>query len=194
MLVVVGVLSLIAGGVLVFIVGIASTGLIKGLYEMPDIAQPRDLVRERFRLQFPANWKVDADDEDYDPDHMFRIESLNSAFVKFVMRNGECNLEDMLQSQISAFDELFAYPTISNFERYGQFSGKGAILRGKFAEEHVEEHGGLRATVKVFCFYENDMTVIIIQYYLDDTLAYVQDGLLLIEGSFSLKASDETNE
>jgi hypothetical protein len=188
--VVVGILSLVAGGVLGFIGGVASSELVTGLFEMPDIAQPRNLVRERFQLQYPSNWKVDVDDETYDPDHMFRIESPNAAFVMFKLYDGKSNLEDLLQNRISAFDELFDYPTISNFERYGQFSGNGAILRGKSAEEH----GGIRITIKVFCFYKDNMTVTIVQYYLDDTLEYVEDGLTLIEDSFSLIASDETNE
>lgn len=188
--VVVGILSLVAGAVLGFFLGIAAIefALTTELFEMPDIVQPRNLVRERFQLQYPSNWKVDVDDENYDLDHTFKIESSKSAFVMFKLYDCKSNLEDLLQNQISAFDELFDYPTISNFERYGQFSGNGAILRG----ESAEEHGGVPITIKVFCFYENNMTVTIIQYYPDFTLELVQDGLTLIENSFSLIASDET--
>ena len=153
---------------------------------MADVSHPRNLVRERFQLQCPSNWKVDVNDEDYDADHMFSIDSPGSANVMFVMGSLETNPEDVLQDQISAFEKLFGAPTISRFERYGQISGKGAILQGKIM--------GNRITVKEFSFYENDLTVMITQQYPDENFKYVQDGLTLIESPFSLKARGETNE
>lgn len=117
---------------------------------------------------------------------MFSIESPGAAFVMFIIGETRTNPEDHVQEQIAALRKIMDTPMISRFQRFGQFSGTGATLRGKIF--------GIRTTSKVFSFYENDLTVIIIQQYPDEDLKYVQEGLTLIESSFSVRASGETNE
>ena len=122
------------------------------------------------------------DDEDYDPDAMFSIDSPGSALVMFIIGAGETKPEDTLQSQIRPFEKLISRPAISRFEKYGRYTGNGAILKGRVM--------GIKTTVRLFCFHQNGLTVMITEQCPDEDLKPVQAGLRLIEGSFSLTADN----
>lgn len=179
------ILSLAGGIISGFFIGVASVQAGKEFLddlvedeEKADVDRPQRLVREKFQLQYPSNWKVDVNDADYDPDQMFSIESPGSTIAMFVMGKLETEPEENLQDQISEFRKIMDAPKIERFEKLGRFSGKGATLRGKIF--------GIRSTVKAFSFYQNELTVMITEQYPDEDLKYVQDGLTLIEDSFSL--------
>jgi len=180
-------ISLMVGVVAGFFLGVASTkagkAFLADIFEdeqKAEVANPIQLVRDKFQLQYPSNWKIDVEDEDYDPDGMFSIDSPGSAFVMFVIGPGKTEPEANLQIQIRQFEKLLSSTVISRFERYGRFTGKGAILKGKAM--------GVKMTVKVFSFRQNGLTVMITQQCPDEDLKQAQAGLSLIESSFSLKA------
>jgi len=188
MLIVAVVVSLMIGGATGFFLGIASTKagarFLADLVEQEAPAKtvnPTRLVRDRFELLYPANWKIDVGDEDYDPDQMFSIESPGAAFVMFILGNMETDPAESLQDQINSFSKLMGAPAIQRFENYGKLYGKGAVLQGKLL--------GTKVTVKAFASYSQGMTAIIIQQYPDEDFRNVKDGLALIEESFALKAS-----
>jgi len=177
--------SLVIGVSIGFFLGIASTkagrSFILDIVEderKAEVSQPNKVVRESFTLQYPSNWKIAIDDEDYDPDHMFSIESPGSAFVMFVIGPGETEPENNLQAQIQQFTKLMTSPSIERFKNYGRLSGKGAILKGKIL--------GIRITTKVFAFHQDDLTIITVQQYPDEDMKHVQEGFALIESSFLL--------
>ncbi|MBN2433603.1 MAG: hypothetical protein JXQ27_19215 [Acidobacteria bacterium] len=190
MLIVAVIVSLMAGGVIGFFLGIASTKA--GARSLSDIVEqeapaktdnPTRLVRDRFELLYPANWTMDVVDEDYDPDQMFAIESPGAAFVMFVFGDMETDPVESLQTQIDGFSKLMAESAIQPFENYGKLPGKGAVLQGRIL--------GTKVTVKAFACYSQGMTVIIVQQYPDKDFRYVKDGLILIEESFVLKPSKQ---
>jgi hypothetical protein len=183
-------LSLTTGGVVGFFLGIASTEagakFLKDLAEQEQFAEtgtPKRLDRERFKLVYPGNWKIDAEDEDYDPDQRFSIQSPGGTYVVFVMGNLKTVPEENVQSQIKAFTKLMGSPGIERFESYGHHEGKGAAISGKIL--------GTRVTVKAFSCFLEDMTAIIVQQYPDADLKLVEGGLSLIEKSFFLKPGKE---
>jgi hypothetical protein len=186
------VVSLVVGVIAGFFLGAASTKAGKAFLnnileneQKAEVSRPKTLVRDRFQLQYPSNWRIKVDDEDYDPDAMFSIESPGSAFVMFVIGAGETKPEDTLQSQIRPFEKLMNRPVVTRFERYGRFTGKGAILKGKVM--------GIRTTTRLFSLYQNGLTVMVTEQCPDEDLKPVQPGLSLIEKSFSLMA-DKSNE
>lgn len=109
---------------------------------------------------------------------MFSIDSPGNAFAMFNIGSIEINPEENLQIYIQKFEKLMSDPVIVRFERYGRFSGKGVILKGKIM--------GIRTTTKLFTFNQKDVTVMITQQCPDEDLKDVQAGLNLIENSFSL--------
>lgn len=189
-LILVILLALFIGAVGGFFLGVASTKA--GAKFLEDLAQteqqaetrtPQKLVRDRFELSYPGNWKIDVDDADYDPDQMFSIDSPGDTFVMFVMGDMETDPKVALKGQIDAFSELMGAHKMDPFDTFGQYEGKGAILTGKLL--------GIRVTVKMFCCFSDGMTAMIVQQYPDEDFKYVEKGLSLIEKSFTLKPGKE---
>lgn len=179
-------ISLIVGGIGGFFLGIASTKLGKEFLEglskqeqMAAVEEPQKLVRERFELLYPANWSVNTDDEDYDADYMFSIASPGATFVLFMMGDVETDPQENIQNQITAYTKFLGNPTTARFCSYGKLTGEGVQLNGRVM--------GVKLTVKAFSFSKSGFTAIIVQQYPDDDLKYVEDGLALIERSFSLR-------
>ncbi len=181
------VIALLIGGIAGFCVGAASSkagqALLRGAVQhekQADVASPTKLARAGFELQYPSNWRVATDDDDYDPDHMFSIESPGSAFVMFVLGAGGIDAEETLKEQIKPMQRLMGSAAIQRFEKYGRLAGKGATLTGKIM--------GVKTTVRVFAYVQDDQTVMITQQCADEDLAQAAGGLDLIERSFALKS------
>ncbi len=190
-LVVAVVMSLVAGVVVGFVLGVAATEagreFLRDIVEneqAADVATPQHMERPRFTLQYPGNWYVDLKDEDYDPDHLFSIDSPGSAYVMFVLGPFESDPEEALRDQIAAFESLLGSPAITRFAQYGDLAGKGATLRGRIM--------GIRTTVRTFCAFERGQTVIITEQFPHDDEHFVKERLALIERSFVLRS--DTND
>ena len=188
-LVIAVIVSLVVGGIAGFFLGVASTTAGKAFLadvfedeQKADVSRPKTLVRERFRLQYPSNWKIDVDDKDYDPDGMFSIDSPGSACVMFVIDAGKSEPEHNLQILMRPFEKLMGSPVIGKSEQYGHFTGEGATLKGKIM--------GIRMSVTLFSLHQDGLTVMITQQCPDEDLKRVQAGLSLIESSFSLTATE----
>jgi hypothetical protein len=188
MIVVAVVVSLALGGVAGFFLGVASTkagkAFMRGMVQEEEksaVSDPRKLIRKQFELQYPSNWHVDVDDKDYDPDHMFSIDSPGHAFVMFVIGAGETEPEDSLKIQLKQFDKIMSGLSVEHFERYGRHGGRGATLKGRIM--------GSRTTVKLFALSQDGLTVMITQQCPEEDLNQVQDGLDLIESSFLLRTN-----
>ena len=188
------VVSLIAGVAVGFLggffVGVASTKAgrefledMVQIEEMANVKSPKKLVREKFELQYPANWSVGVDEDDYDPDHMFSINSPSATWIQFGLDDLETDLEDNIQVYVTAFTKLMASPRITRFSRYGRHTGKGAQLNGNIL--------GSKTTIKAFSYSEGGVTATIVQQYSDEDLKYVKSGLDLIERSFSIRKQDK---
>lgn len=180
--------SLVLGGVSGFFLGVFSTQAGKAFFESlfeeeerPDVGHPIVLIRERFQLEYPGNWTVDVEDEDYDPDAMFSIESPGAAFVMCVIGVGEMNPEEILQIHIGNFEKLMDNVAVERFEQLGSLTGKGARLKGTIL--------GFRTTTKIFSFCQDGLLVQIVQQCPDADLSYAKEGLELIENSFLLRSN-----
>ena len=177
--------SVIAGGIGGFFLGVLSTkagkAFIQDIFEeekRAEIKTPKNITRARFKLQYPSNWKIDEQDEDYDPDSMFAIDSPGSTFVMFALGNGEIDSEESLEDQIHQFEKIMSNITIEKFEKFGKYSGKGAIMKGK--------NMGIKMTVKLFSFNQEDFSIMVTEQCPDEDLLLTLDGLKLIETSFEI--------
>jgi hypothetical protein len=184
--------SLAVGGIAGFFLGMASTHAgktsIRSTLEeekTAEVSHPKKLIREVFELQYPSNWHVDADDKDYDPDYSFSIHSPGNAFVMFDLGAGEAEPEDILQIQLRQFEKVMSNPAMDRFERYGRLTGRGATLKGMIM--------GSKTIVKLFAFGQDGLTIMIAQSCPDDDLERVQDGLSLIESTFTLRTNNKVS-
>ena len=183
---VVGVVCLVIGGFFGIFAGLFSFSSLKmffggmGSERFSEVSKPQELDRPAFRLQYPSNWHVDVNDKDYDPDHMFSIDSPGHSFVMFVIGKLDSDPGKNLDNNIARFSKLLENAQITRYEKYGALAGKGAILKGKAM--------GVSETVKVFCFSTDGLTLMITSEVPDDDGKYVEDGIALIENSLRLKA------
>jgi hypothetical protein len=180
-------ISLLVGAAGGFLVGLGTTrvgrNLIRGLVENEQpakISSPRTHDRAKFSFQYPSNWTIDTKDEDYDPDRYLSVESPGTAYVTFWMDAKVGGPELHLKSHVEALTgKLMTGATITPFDKFGAFTGTGAILHGKVL--------GLMHTVKVFSARKGEMVFVISQHGDDEDLPDVQPAFDLIERTLSIK-------
>ena|SRR5688572_30221126 len=80
--------------------------------------------RDSFSLQYPSNWRIDTEDEDYDPDAFFSLESPDDNLVMFMIFNVPVDKDELLNAQLEAFSsQVIKKPEITEFNRWGDYYG-----------------------------------------------------------------------
>src|SRR5262245_53949127 len=96
-----------------------------------DVRATKSIVRERFRLEYPGNWTIDVEDEDYDPDHLFSIDSPGSCHVSVIVYDAAIPAEQCVAAQVRSFvPKLVKDPVQTPFTRWGAYDGAGNRLAG----------------------------------------------------------------
>jgi hypothetical protein len=174
------------GGGVGFFAGLASSKLgldtLKAVVSdeaTPAIASPAVIDRASFTVKHPSNWKIDTADGDYDPDHMFSIESPGSAFVMFVKGKGESDADSMHKDQLESFNNIMDKPTRAPFTSYGGLTGTGTRMEGRIL--------GSKTIVRIFSYSKDGVSLMITEQYPSDDKEKINSGLELIEKSFKLK-------
>lgn len=176
-----------AGG---FVLGIASTkGGSAFLSEMvtseaaANVRAPKSMKRGAFELEYPGNWKIDEADEDYDPDHLFSIESPGSCHVSVVVFDSVTEAQVSVDAQVKALvPKIVKDPSRTPFDRWGRFEGAGVKLEGKIL-------GINQGNVRIFAHAseEEDVTFTIVEFCYDEDMADVRPGFELLERTFELR-------
>jgi hypothetical protein len=147
-----------------------------------DVRAAKPHVRERFRLEYPGNWTIDEEDEDYDPDHLFSIDSPGSCHVSVIVFDAAIPAKDSVGAQVEALvPRLVKEPVQTPFTRWGAYDGEGMALAGKIL-------GVLKGSVRIFAHESaaEDLTFTIVEFCYDEDLPLVRPGFELIERSFQL--------
>ncbi len=171
----------VAVGVLV----VGCAGFFEGLVETEqkaDVRATKPIVRERFSLEYPGNWTVDEEDEDYDPDHLFSIDSPGSCHVTFVVFDSAISAKTCVEAQVEAFvPKIVKNPVQTPFVRWGSYYGEGVTLAGKIL-------GLLKGSIRIFAHesVREDLTLTIVEFCYDEDLPLVRPGFELIERTFEL--------
>lgn len=178
----------VAGGTLGFFAGVLSVrearDFVGDMFQSEraaDVSQGVVLDRPAFELTRPGNWKVDTTDSDYDPDHLFSIDSPGQSFVMFVVADGELSPEQTVDKHV----EIQSAKAMKNASRtalttWGGHVGHGVLLTGKLL-------GISPGTVRIFAFREQDRTYTVIESTYDEDRAKVQPGFDLIARTFRVK-------
>jgi hypothetical protein len=148
-----------------------------------DVEHPRTLARDRFQLDYPGNWMIDADADDYDPDHLFSIDSPGSCHVTLILLDARVGARTSLDAHVEAFvPELLKDPTRTPFSRWGAYEGEGVVLAGKIL-------GALPGSLRLFAHDDADgeRTLNVVEFCYDDDMRAVRPGFELIERSFLLR-------
>ena len=143
-----------------------------------DVSRPRQMVRESFRLHYPGNWRIDSADGDYDPDHLFSIDSPGSSFAMFILFDFSSEPKENLDEQVQQFSKLIKTSESSRFQSWGKFKGHGVHLQGHLL--------GMKGGVKIFSHSSSHRSFVVVNQYFDEDLAHVKPGFDLIESTFEL--------
>lgn len=180
--------AFVAGVAVGFFLGLASTktGLeflarAASTEQAANVAAPARIDRPAFSLLYPGNWRVNTDDDDYQPDHLFALESPGSSFTMFAFFEQPADVAENLEDQVDEYKPLLSGRERMDFEQWGGHWGKGAGLKGRIM--------GFPAQVRIFCASADGFSFTVVEQSFEEDLAKVKPGLLLIEQSFKLKAA-----
>jgi hypothetical protein len=169
--------------------GVLSVGAVRNFFgrvlqdeASADEKHPQSLRRPAFELQYPGNWQIKTTDDDYDPDHLFSIESPGQSFEMFIVADGELDPQVSLDAQVSAQTSKVMHDAVQKpFTHWGSHDGVGVLLTGK--------HLGIAAgSIRIFSFRAGDRTFTLVESTYDDDRAKVAPGFALIERTFKVVA------
>jgi hypothetical protein len=181
----IAIVCFLAGNFTGFLLGIWSTEAGSDFLEdalsdeqPANVSQSRQLVRDAFRVDYPGNWQIDSADEDYDPDHLFSIDSPGSSFAMFLVLDVPSEPATNVEEQVRQFSKLFNNSAESRFTNWGKYSGEGVHLQGRIF--------GMKSGVRIFSSSSSSRSIIVVQQCVDEDLADVEPGFDLIERTFEL--------
>ena len=97
-----------------------------------NVRATKPIARERFHLEYPSNWTIDEEDEDYDPDHLFSIDSPGSCHVTVIVFDSAISAKNSVETQVEAFvPKIVKDPVQTPFAGWGAYDGEGVTLAGK---------------------------------------------------------------
>lgn len=141
-----------------------------------------NIHRDSFSLKYPSDWKIDTEDEDYDPDNLFSIDSPDDEnMVMFIIFNVPVDKDELLQSQLEAFSsQLIKKPEITEFSKWGNYEGTGKILKGKLL-------GVFKGFVRIFIYSDPHKTMLVIEQCYDKDYEKLKKGYDLVSSSFNFR-------
>ncbi|MCA9100126.1 MAG: hypothetical protein KDA63_03190 [Planctomycetales bacterium] len=147
--------------------------------EVPEIAEPRTHVRNRFAFSYPSNWSIDTVNEYHDPDHQLYIDSAGRGQVMIQVRDIGMSCRDAVAEMERRFDlPGVTFASRDEFLQWGAFNGYGVVLTGTKLTEPFQ--------VRVFAYGVNQASLIVVEYRFDGPNGYNVPGYRLIEESFVL--------
>ncbi len=148
-----------------------------------DVDHTTALDRPAFHLEYPGNWRIDTSDSDYDPDHLFMIDSPGHSFVLFTVAEGDLDPARALEAHVSNMTgKVMRDAARTPFAHWGAYDGVGALLAGK-------NLGITPATVRVFAFRTGNRTYTVTESTFDEDRPKVSPGFSLVERTFRANAN-----
>ena len=139
--------------------------------------------RDSFSFTYPANWTIDKEDEDYDPDALFSIDSPEEgATIMFMIFSMPIDADLMLDEQEKAMKSGFIKkPTaIKSFDKWGKYSGKGRIIEGKIL-------GIFKGHVKLFMYNDANKSMLVMEQLYNADTGKFSSAMNAIADSFRFK-------
>ena len=178
--------GLLVGVLVGFGLGTVTTRQVRraadGAQEEPaDVASPKALEREGFQLKFPGNWRVASEEDDFDPDEYFSIDSPGGSYVTLEIIDEPVAVDEEVRQCVADFvPEWISRPEKEPFTSWGAYEGLGLLLTGSNC---YGEKGGVR----IFAHSSDRGAFVVIEVYYDDDLTLVSPGLDLIRKTFKLR-------
>jgi len=89
--------------------------------------------RPAYMLHYDASWNIDSSDSDFNFDSYFSIDTRsNNGAVSFFIFDTPTDPAEHVKAQVKAhLAKVMKNGSVTYFEKWGSFSGKGALIKGK---------------------------------------------------------------
>jgi hypothetical protein len=147
-----------------------------------DVAHAQTMDREGFTLQYPGNWRLNADAAaNRSPDRLFSLDSPGSSFVMFAYYDVPTDPAANLAIQMETFvPTQIIDATQEPLARWGAYEGAGVVLKGRTP-------AGVPAHLRIFSHSGADESFVVVEMVFDEDVVDVEPGVKLIESTFKLK-------
>lgn len=154
--------------------------------ELPaDVANPKAVRRDHFELKYPANWSLARNDEDFDIDQYFSIDTPGYSYVLFEIYPVDTSPQDNVQDSTKYFNKLLRVSKTTSFDRWGKYSGAGVRLVGEYVGEPVE--------VRLFSHTSGERSFTVTEFFDTAKKQHVEPGYNLVEATFELRSAEAEN-
>ncbi len=147
-----------------------------------DAPAAKVIQRAMYTVTYPADWKLDEKDEDFDLDNYFSIDSPGACNASFFLFDTKIDPQAHLRAQQQKQTEMLfkSAPTVTPFKKWGALDGAG-----------IDLYGGIKpvgkAHMRSFAHAEEKRSVVTIEFCFDDEAAAAQPAFDQIERSFRFK-------
>lgn len=170
-----------------FVCGIGATkvgaSFLEGMTskeEPAEVTHPRSYVRPGFSFKYAANWKLEAEGPDNDPDHHVNVDSPGSCLTMLFIFDVAISPEVNVKAQTDAFvPKLISAPSRTLFTGWGRYEGQGVILKGKML-------GITPGSLRIFSHADDKRSFVVVEQCYDEDMAHTKPGFDLVESSFEL--------
>ncbi|MBI4616880.1 MAG: hypothetical protein HY720_24920 [Planctomycetes bacterium] len=123
--------ALYAAGIAIVVLAVASGPLQDA--ERPDLDHLKRHSSDRLFFEYPGNWRIESEDEDYDPNANIDFDCPQDATMNVLVYDSESTAEEELDEAIERFRNTFADVSAgSTFSTWGIYSGSGWEATGKY--------------------------------------------------------------
>ncbi|HEY2784867.1 MAG TPA: hypothetical protein VGJ05_07820 [Fimbriiglobus sp.] len=148
--------------------------------KQPKAVAAKVFDRQAFSFNYPATWKIDDKDADFDADHMFSIDASDSAMIIFTILEEKINPHEALSLRIERQKKQIREEKRSSFSHWGTFDGSGVLLYGKTTRN-------VDVSLRIFVFNSANKTFAITEYAHKNEMQMLAGGYQMIESSFRIK-------
>ena len=137
--------------------------------------------RQRCSFDLPNNLYLGKIDSSFSEEGYFKIVSFKSGnIMQLFVFDSPIDPEEKFKSQEDALNspEIFTAKTIENIPRFGNYEGKGVIMKGTYSG------GVVTGSIKIFSFAEENKGFLVIRQMIHDDDTKDFD---LVESTFHLK-------
>jgi hypothetical protein len=140
------------------------------------------LDRPGYTMKYPANWKVDSSDEDFDYDSYFTLDThSDNGFISIFIFNDSISTDVHVEEQIKAhLKQTIKNGAVTRYTSWGNYTGTGARIRGKLM-------GVFKGEVNVFAYSTDSSGFLALYQLFDSDRKLDESGFELIKSSFRLK-------
>lgn len=148
--------------------------------ERPDTANPATFDGARFTFCHPANWHLDTEHDEVDPDSFVILNAPRRGQVRLMVVDNEIDAEAVVEQTANkcAESSIVRMTDRSEFHSWGEYDGYGLNLAGKKLGEPFQ--------IRIFAHVETVKSFVVQEFWHDGPDSINATGFALIEDSFRM--------